>query len=148
MVKNYIGIAARNLWKQKLFSFVNIFGFAIGLTVSFIIVLYVQFELSYDQVHQNKDQLYRVLRQSDINGTPYDIGVTSGPYAQALRNDFPESITDVVRVMPADGLVTYGNKTFLEKQFFLLTRTSFRYSLFLFAMAIPPTFWSYQIRLC
>ena len=44
MIRNYIRIAARNLWKQKLFSFVNIFGFAIGLTVSFIIVLYVQFE--------------------------------------------------------------------------------------------------------
>ncbi len=126
MVKNYLKIAVRNLWKQKLFSFVNIFGFAIGLTVSFIVVLYVQFELSYDQVHQNKDQLYRVLRQSDINGELYYIGVTSGPFAQALKNDFPESITDVVRVMPADGLVTYGNNAFMEKQFFLADKNFFQ----------------------
>lgn len=48
MLKNYLKIAFRNLWRQKAFSFINIMGLAVGMAACFLIFLYVSFELSYD----------------------------------------------------------------------------------------------------
>jgi len=48
MLKNYFKIAFRNLWKHRVFSFINIMGLTVGMTACFLIFLYVRFELSYD----------------------------------------------------------------------------------------------------
>lgn len=119
MVGNYLKVAARNLWKQKLFSIINLLGFSLGLTVTLLILLYVRSEVSYDSSHKNGDEIYRVLRTADLNGAGYLIGVTSGPFGPALENDFPGTIQQAVRVLPTDGLVTYQNHSFLEKKFYL-----------------------------
>ncbi len=119
MIKNYFKIAWRNLIKNKGFSAINIGGLSVGLTVSIIISIYVFNEYSYDNFHENYDKLYRVLRIGGINDDKYLIGVTSGPFGPALENDFPESIENTVRVMPNDGLVTYGNNSFYEKKVYL-----------------------------
>ena len=127
MLRNYLKTAFRNLWKQKLFSGINILGFALGLTVTLLIFIYVDAELSRDDFHANKEQLYRVLRVSDLNSERYRIGVTSGPFAPALLNDFPESIRAAARVMPSDGLVTVDDRSFLEDKFFLADANFFEF---------------------
>ena len=53
MIKNYLLIAFRNLKKRKVYSFINIFGLAIGVAVCLVILKYVDFELSYDNYHTN-----------------------------------------------------------------------------------------------
>jgi putative ABC transport system permease protein len=60
MYKNYIKIAWRNILSNKLFSFINIVGLAIGIACCSIIYLYINFEMSYDTYHQNSDRIYRV----------------------------------------------------------------------------------------
>lgn len=60
MLRNYLIIAFRNLLRNKLFSFLNIFGLALGLACSVLILLWVQNELTWDRFHPNIDQLYRV----------------------------------------------------------------------------------------
>ena len=64
MIKNYIKIAFRNLWRHKGFSIINIIGLAVGMTAGFLIYMYVKFELSYDHFNANYDNIYRVA--SDI----------------------------------------------------------------------------------
>ena len=58
MIKNYLKIAFRNLWRHRVFSFINIMGLAVGMTACFLIFLYVRFELSYDSFHSKADRIY------------------------------------------------------------------------------------------
>ena len=111
MFKNYILTAYRNSLKNKLYAGINILGLAIGIICCLFIVLYVQHERSYDQFHQKKDRIFKVYRTSDRDGIG-EIGPVSAPYAEALANDFPEEVEAAVRVMPRQGLITYGEKAF------------------------------------
>ena len=74
MLRNYLKIAIRNLLKNKAFSSINIFGLALGMTISMLIGLWIYDEYSYDHFHTNKDRIFRVM----ING--YD-GNTGEKYS-------------------------------------------------------------------
>ncbi|MGB3850719.1 MAG: ABC transporter permease [Tunicatimonas sp.] len=111
MLKNYLLTAYRNSLKNKLYAGINVLGLAIGITCCLFITLYVRHERSYDQFHEKKDRIFKVLRTNDDDGY-HEIGPISAPYAEALRNDFPEEIEAAVRVMPRRGLITRGDKAF------------------------------------
>ncbi|WP_323755971.1 ABC transporter permease [Roseivirga sp.] len=85
MLRNYIKVAFRNLRRNKLYASLNILGLSIGLGSFFIIYLFLQNELAYDQFHEKKDRIYRVVQinTSDI-GEEKQSGLTSalGPTAQ------------------------------------------------------------------
>lgn len=117
MIKNYLKIAWRNLMKNKIFSFINILGLTIGITVCLMIFLFIMNEFSFDKFHAKGKNIYRVMRSYDANkqGVPY----LSGPYATALLNDFPGEIEKAVRVMPTNGLVSFGNTSFNEKKVYI-----------------------------
>jgi len=117
MIKNYLKIAWRNLMKNKAFSFINILGLTIGITVCMMIFLFIMNEFSFDGFHKQKKNIYRVMRGFEISKpmVPY----LSGPYATALLNDFPGEIKKAVRVMPSNALVSFGNKAFNEKKMYL-----------------------------
>ncbi len=111
MIKNYLKIAFRNLWKYKAFSFINLTGLAIGMAVCILILLWVQDELNFDNFHENGPRLYRVIQDADYAGHDISIARTPFPLAPALKNDFPE-ITDATRVF-VNGLgVKVGDKSF------------------------------------
>ena len=61
MLKNYIKIAWRNIWKNKLFSAINVISLAIGLSASFVIGLMVYYDFSFDTFHEDGDRIYRVV---------------------------------------------------------------------------------------
>ncbi len=109
MLKNFFTLAIRNLLKRKLYSFINIFGLAIGMAVCLVILRYVDFELSYDRFHTKASQIFRTTTTSYRNGEMRGRGVLSG-YAQgpALLADVPE-IKAYVRTHPMYGgaVVTY-----------------------------------------
>ncbi|MEJ2053137.1 MAG: ABC transporter permease [Calditrichaceae bacterium] len=86
MFKNYLKIAFRNLIKHKKFTFINLFGLAIGLACFILIMLWVQDELSYDRFHKNADNIYLALRNE--NGQLS--GVSSELLAPAVKKDIPE----------------------------------------------------------
>ncbi|HBX66358.1 MAG TPA: hypothetical protein DEG32_09430, partial [Balneolaceae bacterium] len=60
MFKNYFKIALRNLFKNRLYSVINILGLSVGLGCVMLITVYVMHELSYDKFHENYTELYRV----------------------------------------------------------------------------------------
>jgi putative ABC transport system permease protein len=65
MIINYIKIALRNLFKNPVYSFINVFGLAVGIACCLLIMLYVQNEWSYDTFHSNSDRLYRAWVHED-----------------------------------------------------------------------------------
>lgn len=81
ILNNYFKIAARNLYKHKYFSIVNVLGLAIGMSVSLLlIVLYIHVS-TFDNFHTNKDNIYRVIT-SHVN-TEHDWGLASAPFSIA-----------------------------------------------------------------
>ncbi|MGZ8516435.1 MAG: ABC transporter permease, partial [Chitinophagaceae bacterium] len=60
MFRNFFLIALRNFWRQKLFSFLNMFGLALGIASSILIFLYVSDELRYDVMHPYYNSTYRI----------------------------------------------------------------------------------------
>ncbi|MCY3680274.1 MAG: ABC transporter permease [Gemmatimonadetes bacterium] len=98
MFRNYLIIALRNLKRQKTFSAINILGLAIGLGTCFLIVLYIQDELSFDSWHAKGDRIYQVIRETRAGGQSDYLPLTSGALAGALERDFPE-VEKAVRVM-------------------------------------------------
>ena len=118
MIKNYFKIAWRNLMKNKIFSFINILGLTIGITVCMMIFLFIMNEFSVDNFHKQGKNIYRVMRGFDDNGSIKMVSYLSGPYAPALLNDFKGEIQKAVRVDPSNGLISFGNKAFNEKKIY------------------------------
>ncbi|MFC1564033.1 ABC transporter permease [candidate division KSB1 bacterium] len=114
MFKNYLKIAFRNLFRQKIFSFINILGLSIGLTGSFIILLYILYETSFDKYHSKADQIYRIIsktKNSDYyySGTPYLL-------TPELSGSIP-GIQKTARLIKGEALVQRENSKFLERNF-------------------------------
>jgi putative ABC transport system permease protein len=118
MLKNYFKTAWRNLMKNKVFSFINILGLTIGITVCMMIFLFIMNEFNVDRFHKNNDRIYRVMRGFEIEGKQGSVSYLSGPYAPALLNDFKGEILKAVRVNPSSNLVTVGTHSFNEKMIY------------------------------
>ncbi len=88
MIQNYILVAFRNLVRNKIFSFINIIGLAIGLACSILIFLWVQDELSYDRFHEDGDRIYRII-QDIVFDDEVTWAITQGPLGPALTDDYP-----------------------------------------------------------
>ncbi len=98
MLKNYLLVAFRNISRNKIFSFINIFGLALGIYVCIIIGLYVIDDLSFDRYHTNAERIYRVV--SFDNTRDWVSAVTSGPMMLKIEEDIPE-IEASTRISPA-----------------------------------------------
>jgi putative ABC transport system permease protein len=85
MLNNYFKIAFRNVVKNRLQSVINVLGLALGIACVFLISVYTQYELTYDQYYPNYQNLYRITWHSDNPQTR-----TPHPLAQAMVSDFPE----------------------------------------------------------
>lgn len=92
MLRNYIIIAFRNLFRQKGYSIINISGLAIGLAAFILIVLHVVNELSYDKFHTKAERIYRICVEGMIAGDVLNVAVSAAPTAEAMVRDIPEII--------------------------------------------------------
>ncbi len=90
MFKNYLKMTARNMMRYKLYSFLNIFGLAIGIAVCTIIGLWLQRELSYDRFHEKANRIYRIERELFRDNAYSRWPITSGAYKQLLLDEVPE----------------------------------------------------------
>ena len=90
MLKNYLKIAWRNLWKNKSFSFINISGLAIGMASAVLILLWIENESSYDRFHKNGPDLYEAWNRATFNGTDNYWNNTPKVLGPTLKNDYPE----------------------------------------------------------
>lgn len=125
MIKNYFKIALRNLWKHKVFSFINITGLSIGITACFFIFMYVGFELSYDNFHSKANRIYRLVTDIKTPTEAINAGITAWPFAPNIKNDFPE-VESFVRISGGSFLVRKGNVKFQEEKSVFADSTFFK----------------------
>jgi len=98
MIKNYLKIAIRNILRHKAFSVINILGLTIGITACLLIVLFVRYEYSYENMHSKAERLYRVLTIDSALGTNKQrVGITMPPLGPAMKENIPE-IEDALRI--------------------------------------------------
>jgi putative ABC transport system permease protein len=115
MFKNYLKISFRNFGRQKLYSLINIGGLAVGLACTFMILSWVGNELSYDNFHKNKDDIYRVI--FDLK-KEQSAGIC-GALAPALKQEIPE-IKNYARVwIGGEWQVHYNETNLLEKSLYV-----------------------------
>ncbi|MCE7064974.1 ABC transporter permease [Dyadobacter sp. CY326] len=116
MLRNYIKIAVRNIWKHQLFSIINVFGLASGLMVCFLAIAHIKGALDYDNFHPKRDRIYRIL--TDVTNKENDkaaFATSPAPLAETLKKDyaFVENTARVIR--------TYGDVEGNAKRLDLLT---------------------------
>ncbi len=120
MLKNYFIIAWRNLWKNKLFSFINITGLAVGVTCCILTFLYIQSELSFDTHWNDADRIVRVNQIFSMGGERDPYAMTAFGLAPALKQAYPE-IEEAVRIDEwGTETVWYEDKMFdVDNQYFV-----------------------------
>ena len=104
MIKNYFIIAWRNLWKNKVFSVINILGLSIGLACCILMFLFIQNELSYDKFNIHASTIYRITSESESAGGKTNLAVTPAPWAPLMKKDFPQ-INNFVRILKSEKAV-------------------------------------------
>src|ERR1700761_2167429 len=113
MPNNFFKITFRSLWKNKSYSFLNIFGLAIGIACAGLIFLWVEDELSYDQFFANKDRTYFVETNQTYQGKTYTFGATPSPLVPAILKEIP-GIAAATRVNDEKALFSLNDKSIYE----------------------------------
>src|SRR3954451_14956 len=133
MIKTYFRLAYRSLVKNRMFSFINVFGLAIGLTCCLLIAMYIYQELSYDAHQQLANRLYQLGTESTIEGKTNRYGRTPATIVPAMQQEFPEieSTTRLMNLFQDDKtLMQYQAggvvKSFYEDKGYLADSTFFR----------------------
>lgn len=112
MLKNFFIITYRNLTRHSFYSFINIFGLAIGLTAGFLILQHVYYQLSYDNFFENKENIYRVQTNRLKDGemaTQWAAGCAG--VGLHMKEDFPEVI-EFVNMHSSGAEISYNRKYF------------------------------------
>ncbi|HYK57212.1 MAG TPA: ABC transporter permease, partial [Flavisolibacter sp.] len=90
MIQNYLKLAWRNLMKNKVFSFINVFGLSVGLTCCTLITIYIFHETSYDRYHEKAKQIYRLGTVFIDQGVEERRFNSSAPLGRMLQQEYPE----------------------------------------------------------
>lgn len=140
MLQSYIKTALRFLRTNKTFSFINLFGLAIGTLCCLYITLYVKEQYGYDGQFDHAADIYRVTTKLVVGGDQHKMATASPPIAPAIKHDFPE-VLRFTRAIPTLGaeehLLAYKEKSFYEKEAYLVDSTFFDIFNFHFTAGAP-----------
>lgn len=113
MFKNYFKIAWRNLIKNKVYSFINIGGLAVGMGVAILIALWIHDELSFDKYHANYERIAQVLQHQTYNGETGTQEANPAQMAEEIRNVYGSDFKYVLQASWNNTFtLTYGDKMF------------------------------------
>lgn len=126
MLINYFKVAWRNLFKNKLNSFINILGLSIGVTVCLLIVFFIKYEKTWDRMHTKSNLIYRVNEVQDFPGSSIvKTAYTMFPMGPTLKEDFPQ-VDKFVRLFPSSQRqISNGNKKLVFDQAFWVDQSFF-----------------------
>jgi len=127
MLHNHLKSIFRSIYRNKLQSFISVFGLTIGIGVSILIALYVQDEYSYDDYHEKADRIHRVVNnwKSGDEITPW--ARTSTPLAPAIIEEYAD-VEEAVRIRknPRTDLLAYGETKFYENTLYFADPSVFK----------------------
>jgi putative ABC transport system permease protein len=143
LLANYLKIGLRKIKRQKVYSFINIVGLAVGLACCAVIILYVTNELTYDSFHPDVDRIYRVAIHRISQVGEHTFVTTPGPLAPELKASYPQ-VEQAIRVVPpyenADNvLVIHKQKHFFEDRVFFVDNAIFQVFQIPFVQGNPQT---------
>ncbi len=116
MFKNYLLVAIRNIFRNKLFSFVNILGLAFGIGSALLIFLWINDELGVDKFHERVGRIYRVMEnQKYTDGRMFTFSSTPGPMAPFIKDKYPEIVLSSRFTWPVNELFQVEEKSFFEE---------------------------------
>lgn len=124
MIRNYFGIAWRNIKRNKVYAAINISGLAVGIAACLVLFIVIQYELSYDKFQPNYKHIYHVAAKiKSAEGDGFGEGIPYPAY-DALRTQFPDIVTGAmfqnynsqVTVINSDDVNSASNKKFLEEK--------------------------------
>jgi putative ABC transport system permease protein len=139
MLTNYLKVAVRNILKYKVYSSINVFGLAVGMAASMLIVLYIADELSYDRFQKDADRIYRIGSSGRFEGSEFKQAVSSSPIAEALLKEVPE-VEDATRFGWWRSLpMRSDDKVFIEKRILVADSNFFQFFSFPLISGDPIT---------
>lgn len=128
MFKNYLRTAFRNIFKNRVTSFINLFGLSVGMTAAVFIFLWVKTESTHDDYHPDAKNIYRITNAISVgnnetwvwDNSPFKLG-------DAVKNEIPE-VKSVCRISQVNGprVINFKNKLFKEKNTALVDSNWFR----------------------
>ena len=121
MFTNYLKLALRSLMRNKAYSFINIFGLALGITCCLLLSLYIRDEMSYDKHHKHASDLYRIITNFQSGSIVDRVGSASPPIAMTIKDEVPE-VEAAVRILNPPGVKEFFTTGEKEK-----TRSLMRY---------------------
>ncbi|SFN65269.1 ABC transporter permease [Salegentibacter flavus] len=130
MLKNYIKIAWRNIWNNKGYTFLNIFGLAIGITCAALILLWIDNEMSYNEYFADYEDIYTIKNTQTYGDETFVFEATPGPLAELMRNEIP-GIGNVSRSASSESLFSHEEKNihqtgkYVEPEFFEIFELKF-----------------------
>lgn len=140
MLKNYINTAVRSLLKQKLYSFINVFGLAIGMAICILVFLYIQEELSYDTWQDNADDIYRVTGLFVDEEEEEWLAITPYPIAQTIHEELPEVVAATkLNKAWSERLFEMNGKQFYSKSYAFVDTSFFQVFSYPFLYGNPKT---------
>ncbi len=143
LLANYLKIGLRKIKRQKVYSFINVVGLAVGLACCAVIILYVTNELTYDSFHPDIDRIYRIATHRISQVGVHTFVTTPGPLAPELKASYPQ-VEQAIRVVPpyenADNvLVIREQKHFFEDRVFFVDNAIFQVFQIPFLQGNPQT---------
>ncbi len=146
MLRTYFKIAWRNLKSNKTFSFINIFGLAVGLTCCMLISIYIYNELSYDTFHKDADRVYQIGSISMDGDQERRGSNSSAPVGVTMQKDFAEveATARLLRLFRDDKTLfqvkdEQGTRSFYETQGYLADSSFFNVLTYYFKEGNPQT---------
>ena len=131
MLKNYLKIAWRNIWKNRTTSFINITGLSIGMTAAVLIMLWVQNERNFDTYHKDGNSIYRLTTRIPSSGWVWE--TTPLLLADAIKSEIPEIekvarlYTNNLPIFNVNGSLFYArNCAYVDKDWFNIFQYDFK----------------------
>lgn len=117
MLRNFIIITFRSLSTHRIYSFINVFGLAVGMACALLVAIFVLNETSYDKFYKDADQIYRVTVSGKLKGKKLNIAVTAPPMAKTLVDEYPDIKLSTRVARFGAWLVSYKDKHINEDNF-------------------------------
>ncbi len=125
MIRNYIKIAIRSLFKNKVYALISMLGLVVGIAALMLIYLFINHELSYDSGFRKPENIYRVTEKADLNGQIDHFAPTTIKITGHLLQNYPEVeaathaiITSIKTVSDSNTMVNYEGFFFADSSFF------------------------------
>lgn len=131
MIRNYIKIAFRSLLKNKGFSFLNIFGLAIGIACAGLIFLWVEDVVNFNDYFANKEDIYKVKNFQTYDAVTYTFDATPGLLAEGIKNDVPgiqntaRTSWNVKKLFSVEDKNLYATGSYVDPEFLSIFKLNF-----------------------